>query len=64
MFQIAFISACTALLAIVGHSLGVTIHGIGVAALIPAIAGGAGGFGIGCACLDVAHRWKHSAVRV
>jgi hypothetical protein len=64
MFQIGFVSACTALLAIIGHSLGVTIHGIGLAALIPALAGAAGGFGIGCACLDVARRWRLSASRV
>ena len=61
MFQLAYVSACTAMLAVVGHYLGVTIHGAGVTALIPAIAGGLGGFGVGCASLDVVRRWRLSA---
>jgi len=60
MFQLAFVSACTAVLSVVGHGLGITIHGAGAAALIPAVAGGAGGFGIGCAVLDVAKKWRLS----
>jgi len=60
MYQLAFISALTAAVAIVGHSLGVTIHGPGAAALVPAIAGAAGGFGMGCAVLDVVRRWRSS----
>jgi hypothetical protein len=58
MFQLAFVSACTAVLAVIGHGLGVTIHGQGISALFPAAAGGAGGFGIGCALIDVARRWR------
>ena len=58
MFQLAFVATCTASLALVGHYLGVTIHGIGAAALVPAIAGALGGFGIGCASLDVARRMR------
>jgi hypothetical protein len=60
MFQLAFVSGCTAVLAVVGHYLGVTIHGMNPAALVPAVAGGAGGFGIGCAVLDIARRWQQS----
>jgi hypothetical protein len=58
MFQLALVSTCTAVLALVGHQLGVTIHGVGTAALIPAVAGGLGGFGIGCAALEVLRRWR------
>ena len=58
MFELAFVSTSTAVLAIVGHYLGIAIHGESLMALVPAIAGGAGGFGIGCACLDVARRWR------
>ncbi len=60
MFQLALVSACTAILAVVGHSMGVTIHGMSAAAWIQAIAGGAGGFGIGCAALEVYRRWQQS----
>lgn len=58
MAHLAFVSACTAVLAVVGHHLGVSIHGTAPAALIPALAGGLGGFGIGCAALDVLRRWR------
>lgn len=58
MAQLAFVSACTAALAVVGHAMGVTLHGQTPAALVPAVAGGAGGFGIGCAALDVVRRWR------
>ena len=63
MIQLLFVSTCMAVLAITGHSLGITIHGHSPAALFPAIAGAAGGFGIGCACLDVLRRWRISSER-
>ncbi len=57
MAQMAFVSTCTAVLAVVGFYFGLTIHGTNFSALVPSIAGGAGGFGIGCAILDVGRRW-------
>ena len=56
MWQMAFVSSCTAVLAVVGFYMGSTIHGPSAAALLPTLAGGAGGFGIGCASLDVLRR--------
>jgi len=61
MWQMAFVSTCTAVLAVVGFYLGSTIHGASAAALLPTLAGGAGGFGIGCASLDVLRRWRAAA---
>lgn len=58
MLQLAFVSACTASLAVVGYSMGSTIHDASMAVLVPALAGGVGGFGIGCASLDVLRRWR------
>ena len=58
MGQLAFVSTCTAVLAVVGFWVGTTVHGSAAAALVPAAAGGAGGFGIGCAALDVLRRWR------
>jgi hypothetical protein len=58
MWQMAFVSSCTATLAVVGFYMGSTIHGPAAAALIPTLAGGAGGFGIGCAALDALRRWR------
>jgi hypothetical protein len=58
MFQLAFVSACSATFAVIGHDLDVTIHGTGWAAPIPAVAGALGGFDIGCASLDVVRRWR------
>ena len=45
MWQMAFVSTCTAVLAVVGFYMGSTIHGPSAAALLPTLAGGAGGFG-------------------
>jgi hypothetical protein len=64
MGQLAFVSACTAVLAVAGHAMGVTLHGQTAAALVPAVAGGAGGFGIGCAALDVLRRWRAASAAV
>jgi hypothetical protein len=64
MRQTVFISTTTAILAVLGFCLGITIHGPGIVAWIPAIAGGAGGFGIGCAFLHVVRRWRDRAFRV
>ena len=61
MLQLVFVSSCTATLAVSGFYLGSTIHGSAVTALIPALAGAAGGFGIGCASLDVIRRWREVA---
>jgi hypothetical protein len=60
MKQLALVSFLTATLAVVGFHIGMTIHGVSVLSLIPALAGGLGGFGIGCASLDVARRWQAS----
>ena len=62
MFKLAFVSSCTAILAVVGFYMGFTISGLTLSALVPSIAGGAGGFGIGCALLDVANRWRVARV--
>jgi hypothetical protein len=58
MWQMAFVSACTSALAIVGFYIGQTIHGLTLATLITSLAGGSGGFGIGCASLDVLRRLR------
>ena len=58
MWQLAFVSTCTATLAVVGFFMGSTIHGPSVAAFLPSLAGGAGGFGIGCAVLDLVRRMR------
>ncbi len=58
MVKMAFVSSCTAVLAVIGFYMGFTISGPTLSALVPAIAGGAGGYGIGCALLDVANRWR------
>jgi hypothetical protein len=63
MWQMAFVSSCTAVLAVIGFDMGSTIHGPTAAALLPALAGGAGGFGIGCASLDVLRRWRAVAAQ-
>jgi len=63
MRQMAFVSFCTAALAVVGFYLGSTIHGPSAAALVPTLAGGLGGFGIGCASLDVLRRWRATAAK-
>ena len=60
MRQLMFVSMCTAVLAVVGFCIGITIHGPTLSALVPAIAGAAGGFGFGCATLDVIRRWRAS----
>lgn len=54
----AFVSGCTAAFAVVGFYLGLTVHGVLSAALVPTVAGAAGGFGVGCASLDVLRRWR------
>jgi hypothetical protein len=64
MWQMAFVSAWTAVLAVVGYYLGSTVHGPSVQALICSLAGGAGGFGIGCSSIDVLRRWRASVTRV
>lgn len=61
MLQMAFVSACTAVMAVIGFYLGFTIHGPAGASLVPALAGMAGGFGIGMASLDVLRRWQIAA---
>ena len=58
MLQMAFVSGCTAALAVVGFSMGHTVHGLSPATLVTTLAGAAGGFGIGCASLDVLRRWR------
>ena len=58
MAQIAFVSACTAALAITGCWMGFAVYGLNRVALVSALAGAAGGFGIGCAALDVQRRWR------
>jgi hypothetical protein len=63
MGQMAFVSAWTAALAVVGYHLGAAVHGPSVQALVCATAGGAGGFGIGCSGLDVLRRWRVASAR-
>jgi len=58
MARLAFVWTTTALLANVGCYMGLPIHGPTWDALIPIIADGAGGFGSGCAGLDVLRRWR------
>jgi hypothetical protein len=58
VLRAAFLLACTAALGAVGYFIGHTIHGLTPAAVLPTLAGAAGGFGIGCASLDVARRWR------
>ena len=58
MTAMLFVSASTAALAVVGFHLGYVIHESAAAALVPTLAGGAGGFGIGWSGLDVARRWR------
>jgi hypothetical protein len=58
MKQLALASTLTALLAVTGFYLGLTIHDNHLAALVPSIASALGGFGIACAALDVHARWK------
>jgi hypothetical protein len=58
MRSMAFVSGCTAALAVLGFYMGHTLHGSTAAALVPSVAGAAGGFGVGCATLDVLRRWR------
>jgi hypothetical protein len=58
MAQLTFVSACTAVLTIAGCWIGFAVHDLTAAAIIPALAGAAGGFGIGCAMIDIARRWR------
>jgi len=58
MLQLAFVSACSAIFAVMGFAIGIAINGLSPASLIPAVAGGFGGFGIGSATLDVIRRWR------
>ncbi len=60
MWKLAFVSACTAALAVTGFWIGYSVHGAEPAAIIPTLAGAAGGFGIGCAGLDMRERWRRS----
>ena len=57
MWHTAFVTACAVLLAVIGYQFGYTIHASVAAALVPAVAGGLGGFGIGFASIDVWRRW-------
>jgi hypothetical protein len=61
MWKMAFVSTCTAAFALVGFYMGWTLHG--PTAFVPALAGAAGGFGIGCAALDVVRRWAGDSLR-
>lgn len=63
MWQMAFVSSCTAALAVIGFYMGSTIHGPTATTLLPTLAGGAGGFGIGCVSLDVLRRWRAVAAQ-
>ena len=63
MWKAAFASTCTAALAAAGFWIGVTIHGPAPAAIVPTLAGAAGGFGIGWASLDVLRRWRSQGTR-
>ncbi|HUR55351.1 MAG TPA: hypothetical protein VMZ71_14555 [Gemmataceae bacterium] len=58
MRGMAFLSGSTAAFGAVGFYTGCTIYGPTSAALVPTLAGAAGGFGIGCAVLDVLRRWR------
>lgn len=58
MRSMAFVSGCTAALAALGFYMGHTLHGPTAAALVPCVAGAAGGFGLGCAANDVLRRWR------
>ena len=60
MLQLAFVSTWTAALAVLGFWVGSTIHGTTLAAFVPTVAGAAGGFGMGCALLEVARRARSS----
>ena len=60
MSQLMFVSICTVVLAAVGFCIGFTIHGETIWVSVPTIAGAVGGFGIGCAALDVIRRWRLS----
>jgi hypothetical protein len=60
MPQLALASTLTALLAVAGFYLGLTIHGHPLAALLPTAAGALGGFGIACAAIDVTARWRRA----
>ena len=62
MRQSMFILICTAVLAAVGYCIGFTIHGPTLSTIVPTIAGAAGGFGVGCATLDVIRRWRATKV--
>jgi len=53
-----FMLACATLFGIAGFWLGYSIHGASAAALVPTLAGAAGGFGIAYASLDVLRRWR------
>jgi hypothetical protein len=64
MWRLAFVLACTAALSVVGLVVGLTVHGSTTAAIIPTVAGGMGGFGIGSACLDVLRRWRSCGPKV
>jgi len=58
MRKMAFVWASAATFAVIGFCLGYVIHGVVADALVPALAGGAGGFGIGCGSVDVLRRWS------
>ena len=58
MKSIAIVSTLAAIMAVVGFCIGITVHGTALAALLPAVAGGLGGAGIGYACLDVTRRLR------
>jgi hypothetical protein len=58
MRQLAYASAWTGALAVVGYYLGSAVHGASVRAIICAVAGGLGGFGIAGSSLDVLRRWR------
>ena len=63
MWKTAFDSVCTAALAAAGCWIGFTVHGTATAAVVPTLAGAAGGFGIGWAGLDVLRRWRSHGTR-
>lgn len=62
MRHLIFVLICTAVLAAVGYCIGFTIHGPTLSTIVPTIAGAAGGFGVGCATLDVIRRWRATKV--
>jgi hypothetical protein len=47
----------------VGFWFGYVIHGLTVQAAVPALAGAAGGLGIGCAGLYVVQLWRSRRLR-